>query len=201
MAEKDAVNREDFARCAEFHGHVCPGLAIGYRAAKAALDRLNEKRSADEEIIAVVGTDNCGVDALQVLSGCTAGKGNLFLRNYGKNVYTLASRNSGEGVRVSLKADAFQLSEEHKSLLDKLRVGEATKEERERFQSLHREKAEEILSMPADKLFKILKVKIDLPAKAVIEPSELCERCGEPTMRSKLVQKEGRRVCGECASL
>ena len=28
----------DLRRAAKFHGHVCPGLVIGYRAAKAALE-------------------------------------------------------------------------------------------------------------------------------------------------------------------
>ena len=40
---------EDFKRCAAFHGHVCPGLSIGFRAAAAAMAWLRENRSADEE--------------------------------------------------------------------------------------------------------------------------------------------------------
>jgi len=27
----DPLQTEDFQRCAEFHGHICPGLSIGYR--------------------------------------------------------------------------------------------------------------------------------------------------------------------------
>ncbi|MCI5226087.1 MAG: formylmethanofuran dehydrogenase, partial [Candidatus Electrothrix sp. AX2] len=26
--------KEDWKRCVEFHGHTCPGLAIGYRIAQ-----------------------------------------------------------------------------------------------------------------------------------------------------------------------
>jgi hypothetical protein len=35
-------------------------------------------------------------------------------------------------------------------------------------------------------LFRVTEVNIDLPSKAKIEPSKPCERCGEPTMITKL---------------
>ena len=68
-----------------FHGHSCPGLAIGYRMSNAALSFLSDSRAKDEEIVAIVENDACGVDALQCLSGCTFGKGNLIFKDYGKN--------------------------------------------------------------------------------------------------------------------
>ena len=84
-----------------FHGHSCPGLAIGYRMANAALSFLSQGRAADEELVAIVENDACGVDALQYLTGCTFGKGNLIFKDYGKNVYTLYCRKSRKGVRVA----------------------------------------------------------------------------------------------------
>jgi formylmethanofuran dehydrogenase subunit E len=39
-----------------FHGHVCPGLAIGVRAAEVALEEIGP-HSRDEEVVAVVETD------------------------------------------------------------------------------------------------------------------------------------------------
>ena len=30
----------DLQEVVDFHGHLCPGVAIGYRAAKAAMDRM-----------------------------------------------------------------------------------------------------------------------------------------------------------------
>ena len=83
-----------------FHGHSCPGLAIGYRMSKAALAFLSGSRAKDEEIVAIVENDACGVDALQCLSGCTFGKGNLIFKDYGKQVFTLYNRSSRKGARV-----------------------------------------------------------------------------------------------------
>ena len=49
--------------------------------------------------------DSCAVDAIQVVTGCTFGKGNLIFFDFGKQSYTFASRDSGEAVRVSMKSN------------------------------------------------------------------------------------------------
>ena len=53
----------------QFHGHECPGLAMGYRMATAAMNELDSIRAEDEEIVAIVENDACGVDALQCVTG------------------------------------------------------------------------------------------------------------------------------------
>ena len=40
-----------------FHGHACPGLAIGVRAATEAIKRLNLSFSEDEEVVCVTEND------------------------------------------------------------------------------------------------------------------------------------------------
>jgi len=52
---------------------VCGGLAIGDVAATAGLAWLQEKRALDQELVAMVETDACSVDAIQVLTGCIFG--------------------------------------------------------------------------------------------------------------------------------
>lgn len=198
MKAQDIIESEDFKRCAAFHGHVCPGLSIGFRAARAAMDRLQEKRAADEEIVAVVETDACSADAVQVLTGCTFGKGNFIYKDYGKMAVTLLSRNTGQGVRVAMKADAFKPDEEHTALIQKISRGDETAEEHKRFEELHFKRSFNILEAPVDSLFTISTVQMKLPAKARIEPSEPCARCGEPTMPSKMKIVEGRKVCRGC---
>lgn len=48
------------------------GLAIGIRAAEIALREIRP-HAEDEEVIAIVATDMCAVDAIQYLVGCTFG--------------------------------------------------------------------------------------------------------------------------------
>ena len=77
-----------------FHGHLCPGLAIGIRAAELAQCELDNP--SDDEIVAVVETDMCGVDAIQFLTGATLGKGNLIHRDYGKMAFSFFCRDTGK---------------------------------------------------------------------------------------------------------
>lgn len=99
----------------KFHGHSCPGLAMGYVVAKAALEELGIKdRSQDEEIVCIVENDSCAVDAIQVMVGCTFGKGNLIFRDYGKQVYTFFNRKTGRAVRISVDFESKETEEEKK---------------------------------------------------------------------------------------
>ena len=84
------MDKQLWEKCVEFHGHQCPGLAIGFRASEIAACELGEKMSAlrDEEIVCVTENDACGVDAVQVITGCTIGKGNLIYRPTGKMAFT-----------------------------------------------------------------------------------------------------------------
>ena len=199
MTYEEVLSREEFKKCLEFHGHLCPGLAIGYRAAQAGLEWLREKRASDEELVAIVETDACGADAVQVLTGCTFGKGNFIFRDHGKNVYSLVSRRSGSGVRVALRAEAFRPNDRHLELIQKMRNGTATEQERTEFWSLHERKSHDILEKDTAALFTIDSVDIALPPKAKMEPSNICDRCGEPTMTSKLQQRGTSLVCRSCA--
>ncbi len=174
---------EDLRKASEFHGHLCPGLTIGYRASKAAMERIGIARAYDEELVCVVENDSCSVDAVQFLAGCTFGKGNLVFRDHGKQVFTFASRQRpGRAVRVSLKAGAIPPP-----------AGDVDPAER-------REEAIRILiSSPAEDLFFIDEIEFELPQEARIHASVLCDSCGEPTMETRMVEREGRRLCIPCS--
>ena len=63
--------------CVAFHGHECGGLTIGYKASMYAIELLNLEFSADEQVVCVAENDACGIDGIQVMLGCSIGKGNL----------------------------------------------------------------------------------------------------------------------------
>jgi formylmethanofuran dehydrogenase subunit E len=198
MKEEKSLLIDDFKKCADFHGHLCPGLAIGYQAAKAGIAWLAEHRARDEEVVAIVETDACGVDAVQVLTGCTFGKGNFIHKDHGKQAFTFISRRSGKGVRIAMKPGGIELGKRHQELLGKVMDESATEEELEEFWVIHRRKSLEILAKPAEELFTIRAVDTAAPPKATIEPSIPCGRCGEPTMASKLADQDGQKVCRDC---
>lgn len=64
-------------------------------------------RSRDEELVIVVETDMCGVDAIQFLTGCNFGKGNLIHKDYGKTAFTFYRRSDGEAARLVAKSRMY----------------------------------------------------------------------------------------------
>lgn len=174
---------EDLQSVIYFHGHLCPGLVIGYRATQVGLGRLGVERARDEELVCVVENNSCSVDAVQYLAACTFGKGNLFFRDYGKQVFTFARRDpTRRGVRVSLKPTPSPASEEER---DPIRLRELV--------------IEQFLSLPEEEMFWIDQVEVELPEEARILPSFLCDNCGEPTMLTRQAEKDGRKLCVPCS--
>ena len=201
MSAETVLSSDLFKKCLDFHGHLCPGLAMGYQAATAGMAWLAAQRAEDEEIVAVVETDACGCDAIQVVTGCTFGKGNFIYRDYGKTAFTFFNRDTGKGVRLARRPEEQDpLSPEHRTLLDKIRQDSATPEEHAAFDNLHTAAARRILDQPPEALFTLTEVDVPLPEKARIEPSVNCARCGEPTMATKLETVDGQNVCRGCLS-
>ncbi|MFO7899073.1 MAG: FmdE family protein [Planctomycetota bacterium] len=161
-----------------FHGHLCPGLAIGYRASRVGLDRLGASRAEDEELIAIVENDSCSADGVQWLTGCTFGKGNFFFRDHGKQVFTFALRPSGRAVRVALKP-----RDRRPAPADDTRAAAV----------------EQMVTAAVDALFEVNELTIDLPPRATIRESVVCDRCGEPVMTSRTRPVGGQTLCLPCA--
>jgi len=199
MNAEAIIASDEFRRCQDFHGHICPGLALGFVAGKSAMKWIKENRSQDEEVVAIVENDSCFVDAIQVLTGCTFGKGNLIYKDYGKMAVTLLSRKAGKGVRLTLRPGAFKPDEQHQALRQKIFQGEANEKERELFQELHYRRTCEVLETSGEDLFSVTAIDGNVPDKARLAPSDPCAVCGEPTMATKLVAVGDKRVCRACA--
>jgi formylmethanofuran dehydrogenase subunit E len=189
---------KDFQDCVRFHGHVCPGLAIGYAAAKAAALKLELAPSEDEEVVAIVENDSCAVDAVQVLLGCTFGKGNLIFRDWGKQVFTFFDRKTGRAARVSLTGSVPFRDERHE-LKKKIDSREATNEDRNRWDQLRIMAVNALISSDPNELFDVKEVRIEPPPHAVIVATRACEICGELAVSDRIVEKKGRKVCLACA--
>jgi formylmethanofuran dehydrogenase subunit E len=191
---------DDLNTCIEFHGHLCPGLVYGYLIGKEAIKLLHLKRSKDEEIVAISENDSCAVDALQVLLGTSIGKGNLILKDYGKNVYTIIHRQQKRAYRFSRNQsyDYTGKSQKAFSRLDTaISDGTATEKEKWRHKYL---KSADLLARPFSDLFTTTEVDFVMPPYAPLARSEACGNCGEMTMSTKLVDIEGGgRVCIPCS--
>jgi formylmethanofuran dehydrogenase subunit E len=190
-----------FEEAADFHGHVCPGLAIGYRAAEVALEELFSGRSEDEELVCIVENDACSIDGIQVVSGCTIGKGNLLFRDHGKQVYTFILRDKSDAVRISQKPEfAMNSAPGAPALMKKFFSGEATEEETAAYHRQRSDMVEQYLTRPADEIFEIRHVKPEIPEKARLFNSVKCAECGEIVSESRARVKDGNFVCIPCSN-
>ncbi len=189
------LNNEDLRNVIQFHGHFCPGLALGYRVAKAALRELEAERPQDEELVAIVENDSCAVDAIQFITGCTFGKGNFIFRDYGKHVYTFFNRRTGKGIRVSEDYRGFEGDQRFPGLKSRQDAGEDVSKE---LQVYKMEKAAAILKANEKEIMKIMPVTTPPPHQARIRGSVRCTTCGEKLMESRGRVKRGVIVCIPC---
>ncbi len=191
------LDERTIAEVVRFHGHMCPGLAMGLQASQIALREIGPN-ATDEQVVAIVETDMCAVDAIQFQTGCTFGKGNLIHRDWGKNAFTFFRRSDGKGIRLALRPNAWQQDPEHRELFAKRRSGATTAAEDERFLELHVAAARRVLEMAPEDLYEVTSVDAVLPPKARIHASVQCESCGEGTMETRIRRVGGRELCPPC---
>jgi len=191
-------NEKDFQDCVQFHGHTCMGVTIGYLAAKLALDQLGKNRSVDEELITIVENDACCCDAIQVLTGCTFGKGNFFFKDHGKMAFTFGSRTTNESIRLVLKPEVFNIPEEEQRLAEKIRCGKGSLDDVKKYERMSEARAEELFSYGPEAFFEIQKTALVLPPTATRAQSFPCACCGEMVMQTKLEKINEQLVCRGC---
>ncbi len=188
----------------DFHGHVCPFLALGVKASWIAMKKLNlkkmgESESIEEDIIAIVECNNCFADGVQITTGCTFGNNGLVYIDVGKNALTLVKRSSWRGVRVYLDAERV---DEHfprdvKSLFDKV-VVRREGEEKERLELSRKWEEMGYRMLEVEDVFTVQEVEVDPVEQAPIFANVRCDECGELVMKTKVV-KNGRTLCLKCA--
>ena len=158
--------------CVAFHGHECGGLTIGYKASLYAIELLGLTFSPDEQVVCISENDACGVDAIQVMLGCSVGKGNLLFHLRGKQAFSFYQRNTGRSVRLVLRP---------------MPQGMTKAESFAYYQSCRPEE-----------MFQVKPTSLPLPEKAQLFDSFLCDCCGESTGSRWLRHSDGRKLCLDC---
>ena len=158
--------------CVAFHGHECGGLTIGYKASLYAIELLELEFSSDEQVVCIAENDACGIDGIQVMLGCSVGKGNLLFHIRGKQAFSFYNRKTGRSVRLVLKPRP---------------EGMTRAESFAWFQAC----------APRD-MFQVKETTIPLPEPARLFDSCVCECCGEVTGANWIRLAGGRKLCLDC---
>ena len=157
--------------CVAFHGHECGGLTIGYKAALYAIDLLELEFSDDEQVVCIAENDACGLDAIQVMLGCSIGKGNLLFHMRGKSAYSFYNRKTGRSVRLVLKPRPSMTKEESFAYYQ--------------------------ACAPED-MFEVKQTTIAVPEKARLFNSFVCDCCGEVAGANWIRLAGDKKLCMDC---
>ena len=158
--------------CVAFHGHECGGLTIGYKASLYAIELLNLEFSEDEQVVCIAENDACGIDAIQVMLGCSIGKGNLLFHIRGKQAFSFYNRKNDKSVRLVLKPRP---------------EGMTKAESFAYYQGCE----------PAE-MFDVKEATILLPEKARLFDSYICDCCGETTGANWIRLAGDKKLCLDC---
>jgi formylmethanofuran dehydrogenase subunit E len=186
-----ATDNLDLTQCLEeakqFHGDLCAGIVLGTRMSILGLQAIgisDPKGKDRKDLIVFVETDRCATDAILATTGCHPGKRTMKILDYGKMAATFINLKTGKAVRVNPK--------------NKDGDKEKTREEIE--QNPH---TEEYIMMPAEGLFDIVEVSVNLkPEDMPGKPLHIvtCSSCGERIMDMREVLRDGKLLCKPCAS-
>jgi formylmethanofuran dehydrogenase subunit E len=165
------IDTELIDKTINFHGHTCPGLAIGIRVSELAMQRFD--MTGTKPVVCVVETDMCGVDAIQFLTDCTYGKGNLIHKDFGKAGFTFFDREENTGFRALYIKKSSPDTDRQAYL-------------------------KEIMDADLDELFTVEETTTSPVKPARILQSIQCENCKEMTMESRIRRFDNKYLCIPC---
>lgn len=164
---------EAFEYAAVLHGHKCPGLAIGVRAAEEAKRILEIDDIQDKEFYCVAENQACYIDGIQALAGCTLGKGNLIIHPIGKTAFSFCHTGKGRSIRMMLK-----------------QIGQFADRSA---------KIDFLLHAPLDEVFSLGEAHCVLPKRKPKSGNVHCSVCGESVDEYFIKYRSDKPVCADCA--
>lgn len=183
-AAGDDEFRADIRRAARTHGHLCAGVVLGVRMGRLAMRELGVVPPLSPHALRVtVEVSRCATDAVASVTGCTLGRGNLRVVDYGKMAATFEDLRTGSAIRVLAREDARDPDERWASpLLPR-----------------HHRQAIAYRLMPDVALFTVREVRVsaigDRPRARVA-----CDLCGETIRAVDGVARTQAVACRPCAT-
>lgn len=86
----------------DFHGHKCPGIAMGFKICEAAIKKMNINIEKDE-IKCIAENNTCSVDAVRFIFRCLEENGNLSFKLNDEQTFSFFDEKNNKKLRVKLK--------------------------------------------------------------------------------------------------
>lgn len=186
-------------RVVEFHGHLCPELAIGMKACEYASKLLVESEGKPVGRLSVIAENNTSaLDAFQVLLGVTVGNQALSVMDFGKHNYTFSTVNTQKNFMLRLKRLEYGDESSYGILEQKVAENRITLDEVVEYQQLLDARVDKLLSSLPEELFDLddangLALRFEAPTTYV-----LCSSCGQQVLRERALKVRGNYYCNPC---
>jgi formylmethanofuran dehydrogenase subunit E len=214
MGYRDDINRmimrndleSLLKKTSELHGHICSHSAYGVKAGYYAMKNLAVTNTGMEEVIAVLETNNCFSDGIQMVTGCTFGNNALIFNDVGKTAVTVINRMNKNSIRLVLNKGFWDSREEvypkvfglfKRIVTERQKVSDLEKKE---FFKLTEQMAMSELKVPETDMFDIKMGKAEPLEYAPIYDSVTCSVCGESIIENRARIKEEKPVCIKCSA-
>lgn len=102
------VEKSPWELVIDFHGHTCPGIALGYRIAQLALREMGIRPTPDSECLVKAYTQSCAVDAIQVLNRATVGRRALIIEESHQHVYEFYFTGTEEVLQITIDPEVLK---------------------------------------------------------------------------------------------
>ena len=183
------------------HGHVCPAMPLGLRAALEALNKLGVPRARNKELHVLMENGPahaalCFSEGVQLGTSATIGKDEMTRTNKGKNAFVLIDKSTGRSIRVSIKYDFFEKMM-HSEFVEKRKLGI---EPYEIDQKLPEKMIQNMLNTPVDSIFEFGEImKTELHKRKGTFNYHQCSSCLEPVYEPGIRIRDGKYLCIDCA--
>ncbi len=178
---------EKYIALAAKDGRTRSGIVLGIRMILRALRELGieEVPRPDRTLLAIVETDRCLPDAVQVVTGCRLGNRTLKHKDLGKMAVTFLDVATNRALRLAARESGYR----------KALAQFADMEKEEALSRAYRE-------FPDEELFTRQWVRVefgpeDLPGHR--GQRAVCGECGEGVSFGRVVKRDGRILCRSCA--
>lgn len=186
-------------RVVDFHGHVCPELALGSKFCEFVQHLLGENVLEDNNFSVLAENSTSALDAIQVLLGVTVGNQRLMVMDYGKHNYSVYSRNKDKGWIFRMKVMDFGDEEAFYRLEGKIINNNALLEDIVSFQKLIDERVRRIIASSPEELFVLEPTQC-----AQRQPQEstslytICSMCGQQVLAARSIERQDKILCLPC---
>lgn len=198
LEDRKMLTNVSLKRVVDFHGHVCPELALGSKFCEFVQNLLAENILEGSGFSVLAENTTSALDAIQVLLGVTIGNQRLMVMDYGKHNYTLYSRHQDRGWTLRLIALSFADEETFHKLEEKIMTDKALFEDVVWFQQLIDARVRRILDTSPEELFAIETTRGKSQQQESTSLYLTCAICGEQVLANHCIESRNKMFCLPC---